>query len=610
MKIVIENRQYSEWHFVPEQDDNICMMKDISPTIHHLFHEDVFTYDGNFPIILLESPTRSLPSISGVLILENNQTYGIYHQNNSKTKKRLYKCIPDNPRLPVFLVPYEIAIGFSKKFANKYVTFRYKEWTTEHKHPIGILIETIGDVHHLPSFCEYQLSCKHLRYSMSTFTNELKKRIPIQEKRTFVDTILQNTVYCVKDWTQQNCRNLHKIIAIDPEGSRDYDDALSATEWVDDDKKYYSVGIHIANVFLWIEFMQLWDMMTDACSTIYLPDKRRHMLPPILSNDLCTLNHHDGKRLALTTVLLLDSDANILQIDFENTAIQVCANYVYESAECLEDETYKLLRKLAKMQNAEVEDSHDVVAHWMMKMNHLCGQKMAAGKMPPAMQKMAAGKMPPAMQKMAPNNAGIFRITNIKSDMKNDEYNAIPTEVCVKTRRVLRSWLTHTSGEYALMNGEKMEHTMMEIANYLHITSPIRRLVDLLNQMWFIWEMGIVDKSKCSKMSAQFLQKHVNNLPKINENMRAIKKIQQECELLYIMSENPDMKNKVYRGIVINVDDVDGGHEITVYIESLNKLISVGSDKKIELYSYHNVCVYIFEDEYKIKQKLRWMFVE
>ena len=206
------------------------------------------------------------------------------------------------------------------------------------------------------------------------------------------------------------------------------------------------------------------------------------------------------------------------------------------------------------------------------------------------------------------NNAGIFRITKSAPNPNNNNNETISREVCVKTRRVLRSWFTHTSGEYALMNGEKMEHTMMEIANYLHITSPIRRLVDLLNQMWFIWEMGIVDKNKCSEMSARFLQKHVNNLPKINANMRDIKKIQQECELLYIMSENPDMKNKVYRGIVINVDDVDD--EITVYIESLNKIITVGTNKKIELYSYHNVCVYIFEDEYKIKQKLRWMLTE
>jgi hypothetical protein len=609
MKIIIENRQYSEWKFVPSSDNHdtassssTCMITYISPTTHHLFHEDVFTYDGNLPILLLESPTRIAPYISGVLILDNNQTYGKYsQQNNTKTKKRLYKCIPDNPRLPAFLVPYEIAIGFTKKFANKYVTFRYKEWTTEHKHPIGILVETFGDVHHLPAFCEYRLSCRQLRYSMSGFINEVKRRIPNQEKRTLIESILQTPLYCVKDWTQNSQQNAHRnIIAIDPEGSRDYDDALSAVEWTEYDdqsggganKTYYSVGIHIANVFLWLESLQLWDMMTDACSTVYLPDKPRHMLPTILSGDLCALNHRDGKRLALTAILLLDSDANILQVDFENTAIQVSHNYVYESAECLSDETYKLLYKLAKIQNDEVEDSHDVVAHWMMKMNHLCGQKMAVA------------------------SAGIFRVTRDADPQKNHHHHddeAIPVGISLQTRRVLRGWLSHSSGEYAIMNTTndntrgKMRHEMMEISDYLHITSPIRRLVDLLNQMWFLWEMGIVEKSQCSEMSRRFLQKHMCNLAKINANMRSIKKIQQECELLYLLSENPDMKHADYKGIVV---DVARAGEIVVYIESLNKMITVGTDEKIELYSYHYFRVYIFEDEYKIKQKLRWMLTE
>ena len=61
-------------------------------------------------------------------------------------RQLLYKCIPDDKRIPIFLVPYKIKPGFNKK-KNKYVVFEFKEWTD--KHPRGVLGQTIGDVDNL-----------------------------------------------------------------------------------------------------------------------------------------------------------------------------------------------------------------------------------------------------------------------------------------------------------------------------------------------------------------------------------------------------------------------------------------------------------------------------
>jgi exoribonuclease R len=590
-KTIIEKRDYSEWKFIPHSEssvsdsdsDSIEKMNIASPLSLRIFHDDVFIYEN--PCIIVKSPVRHAKEIAGILLLENNRTYGRSSKSSmeaaaapTKKSRLYYKCIPDNPHLPAFLIPYEISVGFSKKFVNKYVTFRYKEWTIEQQHPVGTLVETIGDVTHLPSYCEYRLCARDLRYSISAFTKHVKSQI--NEKRTSIENIMNDPKFNIHDLTAKSTDN--HIIAIDPEGSRDFDDALSANILPN---QGYSVSIHIANVFVWLESLNLWDLLTDSCASIYLPDKRRHMLPPILSNDLCILNSYEEKRIAFTAILTLDENANIIGVDFKNTAIKIAKNYVYETAECLADPAYKLLHKLAKMQNVNICDSHDVVAHWMIKMNEICGDKLAK------------------------SGAGIFRKTSPISEQngsqKADSVDKTLTEsLTINTRKMLQSWLTHFAAEYVTTTDAK--HEIMQTQNYAHITSPIRRLVDILNQMWLIWQLGLVEKANCTENSHRFLERNLENLANINKKMRAIKNTQQECETLYKISDNPEIQDQTHRGFIIDITP----DKITAYVEELNIIISVSNLKEISvstlLYSYRDFRVFVFEDEYKIKQKLRW----
>ena len=57
----------------------------------------------------------------------------------------------------------------------------------------------------------------------------------------------------------------------------------------------------------------------------------------------------------------------------------------------------------------------------------------------------------------------------------------------------MNNW-NNVTGQYINYNeDENMEHDIMELKSYIHITSPIRRLVDLLNQTIFLKEFGGVD---------------------------------------------------------------------------------------------------------------------
>ena len=84
---------------------------DINPNTCKLFTNDVFSYEKN-AVTIVHSTVRSGSPMPGVLIINGNKTYG-----RSKNGKLLYKCVPDDKRLPPFLVPYEIKnVGFSKVF--------------------------------------------------------------------------------------------------------------------------------------------------------------------------------------------------------------------------------------------------------------------------------------------------------------------------------------------------------------------------------------------------------------------------------------------------------------------------------------------------------------
>jgi exoribonuclease R len=122
-----------------ENNEDVVLEKKIDPIQEKMFSKDIFSLE-NESVSLHYSHVRSGITIAGILLLENNKTFG----RTANKKRLLYKCIPDDKHLPSFLVPYDIKIGFSKIQKNKYVTFKFDSWNSTH--PQGILLEVLGDV--------------------------------------------------------------------------------------------------------------------------------------------------------------------------------------------------------------------------------------------------------------------------------------------------------------------------------------------------------------------------------------------------------------------------------------------------------------------------------
>ena len=101
------SRDYISWSIDPPLESMI------DPIQNKLFSNDVFQYENN-KIKILKSHVRNYEYHCGVLILHGNKSYG-----KTKKNKLYYKCIPNDRNLPIFLIPYELRIGFTKDHVNK-----------------------------------------------------------------------------------------------------------------------------------------------------------------------------------------------------------------------------------------------------------------------------------------------------------------------------------------------------------------------------------------------------------------------------------------------------------------------------------------------------------
>jgi exoribonuclease R len=559
--IFVSDRDYTNYTINPLINGINALT--IDPIANKLFHDDIFKIDESLnQVCIIDSPTRNNQCIAGVLILEQDKTFG----RTDNKKRLLYKCIPNNKHLPIFLIPYNVKIGFSKVYVNKFVTFKYNNWDT--KHPTGILVETIGNVDDPICFHEYQLRCNNLNIQLTEFTQVTKTVLKSQSIDEFVDQIFKNTNYNFED------RRDKYIFSIDPEGSKDLDDALSI-EMLDNCR--IKITVYIANVFVWIDALNLWNNLTDRVSTIYLPDKRRTMLPTILSESLCSLLQKTNRFALAMEVIIKDGIIEpITQLNFKNVLINVNKNYIYGEPALMKNSLYIALFNATVKLNSTVKDSHDLVAHWMTMMN------------------LHTGKL------MELNGIGIFRTATLSDSAK--EINQTLSD---DAARLIYNW-NNAAGKYVVYKkGESREHQLIKTDAYVHITSPIRRIVDLINQILLMRDFGLVHILNSSAIG--FLKKWIPQIENINRDMRSIRKIQNDCELLDRCTRSPDVINNKYKGIIFDkTENVSGdGYKYMVYIEQLKMISKIKTEIDYLNYDAVECSIYVFNDEDTTQKKLR-----
>jgi exoribonuclease R len=559
----IGNRNYTEYEFINTHNSQ----KDIhsiksNPLEQKLFHKDIIDKDGK----LLRSPYRENETIPGVLILAGN-TYG--HVNGNLKGKLLYKCLPDAKHLPAFLIPYEDKTPtFTKQKVNKYITFRIKEWVS--KHPVGILTHTLGNVDDTESFYQYQIYCKGLQHSLSALN---------KATTTATTTAAQKQlIYEIGLKSAAEDRRLMEVFSIDPVGSKDIDDALGITTTK---TGQIILSIYIANVALVLDYLNLWSHLSKRVSTIYLPTGKIPMLATVLSEDLCSLLAKVD-RVAYCMEITLDGAYNLETIDFKRVLINVRANYVYEEANLLAQPAYQRILHITQHLNkhyrfvGSVDDSHQVVEFYMIFMNFESSKKLLERK------------------------NGIFRIT---TEINSEEaLMPVHVPVSVSLPSEFSTFLNafnnqHIRGSYCAFD-PRAGHALIGpgLPSYTHITSPIRRLVDLLNLI-------IMQPEYLTETALQFAQTWCANIAGINTDMKNIKKVQTTCDLFALyLKDGP----KQYSGLVFNRTECRADfYKFSVYIPALKMVTTLKTGEKLQNYTVVKVSTHVFYTEDNIKKKIR-----
>ena len=563
LKIRVGDRHYSDISFVRAKDLTPIAV-DIPTNVvlkNKLFNQDIFEYDSSKESCqLYHSSIRSMPVIPAVLVLEGRRTYGKW-----KGRKSLFKCVPDDKRLPVFLVPYAIKNTFNKRTFNKYTVIKFHSW--EKNHPIATLVQTIGDVNQLENFYEYQLYCKSLYASIQDFKKETMKKIKNQTEEEFIDAIVLK--YKPED------RRDRDIFTIDPETSKDFDDAIG----MKNDSLNTVLSIYIANVPFWLDALDLWGSFSERISTIYLPDRKRPMLPTVLSDALCSLQEK-RQRFAFTVDITFNNYTNeITNIDWKNTLICVSNNLRYDTPR---QENYpgflqlfQFIKKINKKYKYvdNIRNCHDVIAYCMILMNYLSAKKLLEFK------------------------TGIFRGVELNKSFKPPD--SVPDNV----KNFLKMWNSF-GANYAKYESLK-SHEALDLDAYVHVTSPIRRLVDILTMVLLQEKLGLVSYGQQKNI---FYDKWTSDeaLAYINRTMRSIRKVQNDCSLLKICLDDAETLDKSYTGYIFDkIVRNDKLYQYMVYLPHLKTVNRFTSRYSKENMSEQQFKLYVFMDENQLKQKLR-----
>ncbi len=118
-------------------------------------------------------------------------------------------------------------------------------------------------------------------------------------------------------------------VTIDPATARDFDDAISLSR---DDRGYWSLGVHIADVSHFVKIGSALDIEAKKRGTsVYLPDRVIPMLPEVISNSLASLQS-GHVRYTMSALLEFNAEGIRTGMTFARSAIKVDQRFSYEQA--------------------------------------------------------------------------------------------------------------------------------------------------------------------------------------------------------------------------------------------------------------------------------------
>ena len=343
----------------------------------------------------------------------------------------------------------------------------------------------------------------------------------------------------------ENRISTRKVFSIDGNDTVDFDDAFSISVCND----VTIVSIYISNVVLVVDEYQLWNSFSDNISSIYLPDQKISMLSSWLSSK-CSLTQHQEKRALVLDITI--EKGIIVNTTFSNCTICLYSNYSYDNCRLLRDINYIQLSNLVSsgiFGDIDIVEPRSVVECMMRYMNFEIASILYRQK------------------------TGIFRTMNERLEQQ------------------------YPSNKYTLYN--EMSTTVIP---YVHATSPIRRLVDILN---LIQLQGCMTTQLLPEASI-FYNKWIRKMEHINTLSKRIRSVQNQCSLLHLFHNTQTLE---FEGTILTSETTLENEIYTyvVYLPDIRLTCTVKTPEYIQGVRMYKL--YMFENQAHFRKKIRLQLI-
>ncbi len=331
----------------------------------------------------------------------------------------IYLFTPYNKSYPQFIVG-SAEKDFSK---NKIALIKFDNWSSSSTFPRGLLQQIIGVSGDFKAETEALiLQACPWKYPKFNYNPESKEKIYRQK----IDGFTFN---------------------IDPKGCKDIDDVITINKIEDK----WKVTITISDVATYVEDGSPVDIMASLIGqTLYNNEGKviRPMLPYEYSEKMCSLS--TGKDSFGISLECIWNGKEIEQINWFESIIKTDKSYTYEEFDKEESEYGKIIKEISSyIAKTETKNAHEYIEWLMIFYNNEAGKLLKDSKM------------------------GILRKHSTPEMEKLERYNKYIPDL---------QNLAFSSAEYCLAEEKETTHYGLSSNNYTHITSPIRRYADLINQ--------------------------------------------------------------------------------------------------------------------------------
>lgn len=337
------------------------------------------------------------------------------------------------------------------------------------------------------------------------------------------------------------------LVTIDPADARDHDDAVYAV--ADDDPANaggWQVIVAIADVAHYVTYGSALDREArKRGNSVYFPDRVVPMLPHELSGDLCSL-HEKVDRPVIAVRMWFDAEGNKLRHEFMRALMHSAVSLTYEEVQAAIDGApnertesllepvirplygaYVALKKArAKREPLDLdlperqieigEDgfikavhkkqrfaAHMLIEEFMIQANVAAAQSLVKKRVPC----MFRVHEPPAADKMLGLHETLAEM-NIRlakgQVVKTETFNRLLAQTDNEIDRELVSSLILRSQSQAVYSPENLHHFGLNLSQYAHFTSPIRRYADLLVHRGLIKAFGLGDDGLVEEQALNF----------------------------------------------------------------------------------------------------------